>query len=195
MTLPSSGPIALSNLQTEYGGTNPVGLNEYYAGLNYVPLGADAIPQSGAISMNTFYGRNLSPNYITTGVQPYTAKFSSGTYYGWNPPSFGLINNANVQYYYTDKYGGLQIGAITWSYCYWDTTGYLYFRATGDYRTYGPDRWRVGNNIMTLASLTKSYSNPYTYFSIAMGNNPFPSTAGYRCRVSNFYSSVGEVPG
>ncbi len=193
MTLPSSGPLALTNLQTEYGGANPIGLNEYYAGLNYVPLGATAIPQSGAINLNTFYGKNLSPNYVTTGILPYDTKYGSGTQYGWNG-SLGSINNANVQYYYTDKFGGLQIGTIAWGYCYWDTTGYLYLRATGDYRTYGPDKWRVGNTIMNLSAFSKSYSNPYTYFSIAIAN-PFPTTAGYRCRVSNFYSSVGEVPG
>ena len=32
MALSSSGSISLSQIQTEYGGSNPIGLNEYYIG-------------------------------------------------------------------------------------------------------------------------------------------------------------------
>lgn len=32
MTLPSSGALSLSQLQTEFGGINPVSMSEYYAG-------------------------------------------------------------------------------------------------------------------------------------------------------------------
>ena len=36
MTLQSSGAISFSQLQTEYGGANPIGLNEYYRNDNLV---------------------------------------------------------------------------------------------------------------------------------------------------------------
>lgn len=60
MTLPTSGPLSLADIQTEFGGTNPIGLNEYYAGGTYVPSGTTgtygAVPTSGAISIQNFYG-------------------------------------------------------------------------------------------------------------------------------------------
>lgn len=75
MTLPSSGAITLSDIQTEFGGTNPISLSEYYAGGSYVPSGTTgvngAVPSSGAISMSHFYGTtavsiNLSGQFIST---------------------------------------------------------------------------------------------------------------------------------
>jgi hypothetical protein len=37
MAIPASGPLSLTDIQTEFGGTNPIGLNEYYRGGPYVP--------------------------------------------------------------------------------------------------------------------------------------------------------------
>jgi hypothetical protein len=37
MTLQTSGPISFSQLQTEYGGSAPISLSEYYRGGSYVP--------------------------------------------------------------------------------------------------------------------------------------------------------------
>jgi hypothetical protein len=60
MTLPSSGPLTLADIQTEFGGSNPISLSEYYAGGAYVPAGTSgtygAVPSSGAISIRNFYG-------------------------------------------------------------------------------------------------------------------------------------------
>ena len=57
MTLPASGAISLDNIQTEFGGANPIGLNEYYKGGSYVNAGVSAsIPTSGTISIGNFYG-------------------------------------------------------------------------------------------------------------------------------------------
>lgn len=64
MTLPTSGALALSDIQTEFGGANPIGLNEYYAGGTYVPAGTSgtygAVPASGAISVQNFYGTSIA---------------------------------------------------------------------------------------------------------------------------------------
>jgi hypothetical protein len=32
MPIPASGPVTFANIQTEFGGANPIGLSEYYAG-------------------------------------------------------------------------------------------------------------------------------------------------------------------
>jgi len=69
MTLPASGPLSLTDIQTEFGGTNPIGMNEYYAGGGLVPPGTTgtygAVPSSGALSIQNFYGTsNYIPVYI-----------------------------------------------------------------------------------------------------------------------------------
>ncbi len=57
MALQTSGPISLADIQTEFGGSNPISLSEYYGGGTYVPAGANpGIATSGAINMNSFYG-------------------------------------------------------------------------------------------------------------------------------------------
>lgn len=60
MTLPTSGPLSLSDIQTEFGGTNPISLSEYYAGGANVPSGTSGtngpVPTSGTISISDFYG-------------------------------------------------------------------------------------------------------------------------------------------
>jgi hypothetical protein len=67
MTLQTSGPITFAEIQTEFGGSNPIGLNEYYSGGAYVPpytygFGAFPIPSSGPINIADFYGttKNVS---------------------------------------------------------------------------------------------------------------------------------------
>lgn len=60
MPLPTSGPLSLSDIQGEFGGSNPISLNEYYAGGGLVPAGTSgtngAVPSSGTISISNFYG-------------------------------------------------------------------------------------------------------------------------------------------
>lgn len=60
MTLPASGPLSLADIQGEFGGANPISLSEYYAGGAYVPAGTTgtygAVPSSGQISIQNFYG-------------------------------------------------------------------------------------------------------------------------------------------
>ena len=48
--LPSSGPISLDDIQTEFGGSNPIGINEYYGA-------APGVPTSGTISFDDFFGK------------------------------------------------------------------------------------------------------------------------------------------
>jgi uncharacterized delta-60 repeat protein len=86
MTLQTSGAISLSDIQTEFGGANPIGLNEYYAGGGLVPSGATgtngAVPSSGKINFWNFYG---------------TAAAAAATYW----MSMLTINSANTE----DNYG------------------------------------------------------------------------------------------
>ena len=59
MVLQSTGVISLSNIQTEFGGINPISLSEYYQNnaLGYT-TGVTGIPNTGAaISISNFYGK------------------------------------------------------------------------------------------------------------------------------------------
>jgi hypothetical protein len=59
MPLQSTGAISLDNIQTEFGGANPIGINEYYLnGIYTTGTGATGIPTSGTISLNDFYGKS-----------------------------------------------------------------------------------------------------------------------------------------
>jgi hypothetical protein len=53
--LPSTGPLKMSQIQSEFGGSNPISLTEYYGA-------ASGVPASGAISINDFRGKS---NVIT----------------------------------------------------------------------------------------------------------------------------------
>jgi len=59
MALQSSGAISLANIQSVFGGANPIGLNEYYLNGAYTTgSGAAGVPTSGQISLGSFYGKS-----------------------------------------------------------------------------------------------------------------------------------------
>ena len=56
MAVPASGTVSLDDIQTEFGGTNPVSLSEYYRDGTYVTSNNTGVPTSGAVSVSEFYG-------------------------------------------------------------------------------------------------------------------------------------------
>jgi hypothetical protein len=59
MAIPSTGPISMSTIQTEFGGSNPISLSEYYRSNTYeaaVSGNNTTVPQSGTIKMSQFRG-------------------------------------------------------------------------------------------------------------------------------------------
>lgn len=65
MVLPTSGNIILSEIQEEFGGSNPASLSEYYRGganVSDVPRHS-AIPSSGTIGVSDFYGQQYLPPF------------------------------------------------------------------------------------------------------------------------------------
>jgi hypothetical protein len=59
MTLPSeNNPISLGKIQTEFGGSDPISVTEYYRSGSYVSgKYNENIPTSGALSLSNFYGK------------------------------------------------------------------------------------------------------------------------------------------
>lgn len=58
MTLPASGQLAFSQIQTEFGGSNPIAMTEYY--------GQGGLQSSGQIKVSDFYGRSAGIQFSIT---------------------------------------------------------------------------------------------------------------------------------
>ena len=134
MTLPNSGSLALSQIQSEFGGSNPISLNEYYRGGANVPAHGNTtgIPSSGTISINQFYGKSNAAPIDTTvggsqGTSPSNGKFAqinkgiqsaaAGTDFpavgSWNDSSF-TNSSGNASFTITRFTSGVNnIGAST----------------------------------------------------------------------------------
>lgn len=83
MALQSSGAISLLDIQNEFGGSNPIGINEYYRGGAYVPSSQTSIPTSGTIDFADFYG-------TSSGGWPCLDLFSSFSESQTGQPNFTL---------------------------------------------------------------------------------------------------------
>lgn len=123
MTTPT-GAITLADVQTEFGGTNPIGLGEYYAGGLYVPAATPGVPSSGAISMDNLRGKSsvaygtLTPNLSSIAEGGATVTFTwsgatglaNGTYY-WRLVGSGIDTND-----FTSMTGSFSVASNTGSF-------------------------------------------------------------------------------
>lgn len=77
MSLQTSGQISLLDIQNEFGGSNPIGIDEYYGANGYSP-------SSGTISLANFYGKTGFNYYSYIFGEQYGNSyiFSSETYTG-----------------------------------------------------------------------------------------------------------------
>ena len=86
MALQTSGAISLSDIQSEFGGSNPISLSEYYGA-------ASGIPASGAISLSDFYGAS-AVQYSLTSPQYYWLVGSQGNNIYWNGSYIGAPSSS-----------------------------------------------------------------------------------------------------
>lgn len=94
MALQGSGELKFSQIQTEFGGVNPVSLSEYYRGGSYVTTNNSGVPASGQIKVSNFYGANkrfeltISSNYTSPqGLRTLAVNA------GWNQVDNLLVTN------------------------------------------------------------------------------------------------------
>lgn len=132
MALPSTGELALTDIQTEFGGGNPIGLSEYYAGGLYVPSGTTgdggAIPTTGEITIGDFYGSQAGTTVtVTEGSDSIIPVQGTGNaqLYGYMSRNY-LPDNAATSFInpaYTINFGsrspttvsGITIAGLFWS--------------------------------------------------------------------------------
>jgi hypothetical protein len=103
MALPSSGTISLGDIQTEFGGTNPISMSEYYRGGSFVTDNNTNVPTSGTIDFSDFYD----------GVKQFSYTFSSNTQEvdlsttltsaGWNGSDVVLVTINSGVYIWSDS--------------------------------------------------------------------------------------------
>ena len=120
MAVTSSAPISITNLVTEFGGSTPHALTEYYRGGSLVPNNSDnqSVPTSGAISLTNFFGATA-----TSGTDDHTIQIQSTTgaigeqYFGFFSSTVGSISPTQIEltgfnvgisgvYYATPIFGG-----------------------------------------------------------------------------------------
>jgi hypothetical protein len=96
MAIKTSGPLPLTDIVAEFGGTAPHSLSEYYKGGALVPAGANApnVPSSGPIGMDDFYGAQKvvagSADFTVPGTYSFTVPlFNSLTVEVWGPGGVG----------------------------------------------------------------------------------------------------------
>ena len=90
MALQGSGTITLAQVQSEFGGSNPISMSEYYRGGSYVPTTVTGSYSSYQFSISAYhwltYGNtvtiewNNSVVYTTTSGNPSTTSLTTGGY-------------------------------------------------------------------------------------------------------------------
>ena len=79
MALQSSGAISIANIATEFGGSQPHALNEYYRGGAHVTANNTNVPTSGQIDLADFYGAvkqsSVTINSNNTNLKVHTGVF------------------------------------------------------------------------------------------------------------------------
>lgn len=73
MPIIASGQLAMSDLQTEFGGENPIAMSEYYRGGTEVAAHdyTTTIPSSGLISISDFYSQRNRPPDVNRNIKFY----------------------------------------------------------------------------------------------------------------------------
>ena len=93
MTLPSSGPLSIQQIATEFGGTAPHSLNEYYGK-------APGIPTSGTISIQDFYGKSSEKVWTLTKIPTNTTNTLYSVGYLRSAGRMGAVGAGGVMFHF-----------------------------------------------------------------------------------------------
>ena len=194
MVLPSTGAISFASIQTEFGGANPVGLNEYYLnGIYTSGDGAAGIPTSGTISLNNFYGKSkiTGPAIpVTTGLYARYTGNGPFTKVGNNITTWNDIGGAN-RHITTYRGTPTQVSVAQGLY---GTTGSSSFNVVNGTTVDGfqlPFALPQNNNV-AVSSYTIAYIARYVgdRNNITGNNRIFDSTAAVGNHIWGFHGNV-----
>lgn len=168
MVLQSTGAISLANIQTEFGGANPIGMNEYYANnASGYTSGVTGIPNSGtSISIYQFYGKAkvvTTTDNLTSGNASLTGKMSGGTGFMTNvDDSYALVpNDITFTFYW--------LGIETGGSIYWNSNGGISFKNSSGASTFTNSypTWAASSVSGLLLGVNDRWTNVANYFSIS----------------------------
>lgn len=175
MALQSSGAISLAQIQTEWGGSNPISLSEYYLGS--LPTGRTnygSIPSSGQISMSNFYGTNAALGTWTSTLTVGSFSIFKSTGYGY---SSGLVNASagSMTDDTIDTYNNYQIETL-----HWNLSNLVNLRLVGsNIPNSGWTSIKVGSTTYNRSSAShNTATSGYTLWQWSDTNNPFGTTTG-----------------
>lgn len=169
MALQTSGAISLNQIQSEWGGSNPISLSEYYLGS--LPTGRTnygTIPSSGAIDMADFYGTNAASANWTSTITIGTFTVLKNTIYGYTQGVYGSLSDTTI-----NTWGNRTIYSLTWN------GTHTLLQVTGNQPNSGWTRIKIHNTNFYRSSATYSYST-YSNWQWAATTNPFAATSGTR---------------
>ena len=169
MALQSSGAISLSQIQSEWGGSSPISLSEYYRGS--LPTGRTnygTIPYSGAIDMADFYGTNSALSNWTSTITIGSFTVLKNTIYGYTQGVYGAMSDTTI-----NTWGNRTIYSLTWN------GSQVLLQIIGNQSNSGWTRIKIHNTNFYRSSATFGYST-YSTWQWATTTNPFAATSGTR---------------
>ena len=98
MGLPSSGALAFSTIQSQFGGSNPISLSEYYRNGSFVPQNQfnTNVPTSGQISVSQFYSTEGFNSFGQYGVGNSGGKIVSNGWLFYGNNTFGTPGKISI---------------------------------------------------------------------------------------------------
>lgn len=172
MALQTSGQISLNDIQTEFGGSNPIALTEYYGA-------AAGIPASGEISIKDFYGASAGPAYLDT--QIVTVGSSVSQYVTWRGYDGDTVNIGSISDGTSNLYSGAIINYIR------NLNGSTnMLQIQGNRANSGWTTMTIGGVDFARADASYNYSSSadYTSWTWTSGSNPFGTTDGVEVTVT-----------
>ena len=153
MTLPSSGPISMSQMRNEYGLSNPVSMSQFY--------GKPGIASSGPLAFSSFYGKSnyIDRQTVTVG-QWYSAPY---TLYGYSKGFGGAISDGISDIY------AKEVTQIRWS----NISNQLIFSLGSLATNSGWSKMVVGTTVLDRAAATYSTSGNASWWLWSGVANPF----------------------
>ena len=98
MALQTSGAISLANIQTEFGGSNPIAISEYYGA-------AAGVPTSGTIAISHFYGKSSQFSFTISSDTTNASLSTLATAAGWDGSSALVATINSGVYVYSTSTG------------------------------------------------------------------------------------------
>lgn len=181
MAVPTTN-VSLGSIQTEFGGSAPISINEYYRGGTYVPIGTTSsygtIPTSGQIDFGVFRGtsKGLDSQVVTVGYASDPTFYS----YGSEPGYYGSISDGT-----SNIYSGASILALNYFYYYGNelvpTFDSVIFIVSGNSPNSGWSTMSINGINFSRSGATYYYDsgqNKTSWYWNTPGLNPFGTTIG-----------------